>query len=103
MIDLPTTLAEVQALIDAQVQEDLHLDYKDSRALGRDKKSEIAKDVSSFANADGGIIIYGVEEANHLPVKIDEGVTHRNLSHEWLEQTLRSNITPRIDDLRIAP
>jgi hypothetical protein len=103
VIDLPTTRTEVQALIDAQVQESLHLDYKDSRALGKDKKSEIAKDVSAFANADGGTIIYGVAEANHVPEKIDEGVDHRELSHEWLEQIIRSNITPRIDGLRIAP
>jgi predicted HTH transcriptional regulator len=103
LIDLPTTLAEVQKLVDTQVQESLHLDYKDSRALGSDKASEIAQDVSAFANADGGTIIYGVREANHVPVKIDEGVDHRKLSHEWLEQIIRSNITPRIDELRIAP
>jgi hypothetical protein len=103
LIDLPTTLAEVQNLVDNQVQESLHLDYKDSRALGRDKASEIAKDVSAFANADGGTIIYGVTEANHVPEKVDEGVDHHKLSHEWLEQIIRSNITPRIDGLRIAP
>ncbi len=42
-------------------------------------------------------------EANHVPIKIDEGVDHRKLSREWLEQIIRSNITPRIDELRIAP
>ena len=56
MINLPTTLAEVQTLIDTQVQESLHLDYKDSRALGRDKASEIAKDVSAFANLHMGVV-----------------------------------------------
>ena len=103
LINLPTTLAEVQTLIDTQVQESLHLDYKDSRALGRDKASEIAKDVSAFANADRGIIIYGATEVDHVPEKIDDGVDHHRLSHEWLEQIIRSNITPRIDGLRIAP
>jgi predicted HTH transcriptional regulator len=102
LIDLPTTLAEVQALIDTQVQESLHLDYKDSRALGN-KASEITKDVSAFANADGGAIVYGVMEPNHVPVKIDERVDHHKLSHEWLEQIVRSRITPRMDGLRIAP
>jgi predicted HTH transcriptional regulator len=103
LIDLPTTRAEVQALINAQVQESLHLDYKDSRALRRDKASEIAKDVSAFANADGGIMIYGVTEAKHVPEKIDEGVDHHKLSHEWLEQIIRSHIMPRIEGLLIAP
>jgi hypothetical protein len=51
-----TTLAEVQTLIDTQVQESLHLDYKDSRALGLDKASEIAKGVSAFANLHMGVV-----------------------------------------------
>ena len=29
------------------------------------KKAEIAKDVSAFANSDGGIILYGIEEQEH--------------------------------------
>jgi predicted HTH transcriptional regulator len=68
LIELPTTIAEVQTLIDTQVQESLHLDYKDSRALARVKASEISKDVSAFANADGGTIIYGVTEVNHVRI-----------------------------------
>jgi hypothetical protein len=48
LIDLPTTREEVQALVDTQVQESLHLDYKASQALvGPNKHGEIAKDVST--------------------------------------------------------
>jgi hypothetical protein len=104
LIDLPTTRAKVQILVDTQVQEDLHLDYKRSQALvGQNRHGEIAKDVSAFANSDGGVILYGVIEKDHIPVDIDVGVDHRKYSRERLEQVIRSNITPRIDDLLIVP
>jgi hypothetical protein len=103
LIDLPATREEVQRLVDTKVQESLHLDYKVSQALvGANKHGEIAKDVSAFANSDGGLIIYGVIEKDHIPIGIDSGVDHRRYSREWLEQVIRSNITPRIEDLRIA-
>jgi hypothetical protein len=103
LIDLPATRAEVQTLVDTKVQESLHLDYKASQGLvGPNKHGEIAKDVSAFADSDGGLIIYGVTEKDHIPIGIDSGVNHRRYSREWLEQVIRNNITPRIEDLRIA-
>jgi predicted HTH transcriptional regulator len=56
-MDLPTTRIDLENLIKNQVQESLHLDYKDSRAISDKLRHEIAKDVSAFANADGGVII----------------------------------------------
>lgn len=71
------------------MQENIHLDYKDSRAVDPKKSDEIAKDASAFANSDGGVIIYGVaEDNNHFPVKIDSGVDHLAFSHERLEQII---------------
>jgi len=100
MMKPPTTLAEIQALIDNSVAESIHLDYKGSEALVG-KTSEIAKDVSAFANSDGGIIIYGVREEGRLPKSIDQGVDHKKRTREWLEQVIQSNVSPIIDDLRI--
>jgi predicted HTH transcriptional regulator len=103
MINLPTTIAEIDRMIADDVQEDIHLDYKESPAIDKAKRHEIAKDVSAFANSDGGILIYGVIENNNLPVAKDTGVDHTKYSREWLEQIISSNITPRIDGIRIAP
>src|SRR2546423_13216683 len=104
MLNVPTTMVEINKLITDKVQENLHLDYKDSRAVDPGKREEISKDISAFANSDGGIIIYGVEEdKKHFPVKIDDGVDRSICSHERLEQIIHGNITPRIDDLRIYP
>jgi hypothetical protein len=102
MFDLPTTIDEINQFIQDQVQESLHLDYKDSRAIDNSKRSEIAKDVSAFANSDGGLIIYGVIEQSHLPERLDDGVDHTKYKREWLEQIINSNISPRIDDVQIA-
>lgn len=101
-MDLPTTKQDLESLIKNRVQESLHLDYKGSRAISDGAQGEIAKDVSAFANADGGMIIYGIQENQHLPEAIDEGVDHARFSREWLEQVILDNINPRIDGLLIT-
>lgn len=103
MITLPVSIADIDKLILDGVQEDLHLDYKQSLALDPNKTSEISKDVSAFANSDGGILIYGVTEQNNLPEKIDGGVDHTKFSRERFEQIISSNITPKIDGIQIIP
>ena len=56
--------------------ESIHIDYKAGKALSG-KAKEISKDISAFANSDGGYVIYGVSEKEHLPTSIDEGVDHK--------------------------
>ncbi|MCB0688033.1 MAG: ATP-binding protein [Saprospiraceae bacterium] len=100
-LNSPTTKEEVQRFIDDEIQESLHLDYKDSRALSKNKKDEIIKDVTSFANADGGMIIYGVKEEGHLPKDIDGGIDNTLIDREWIDQILSTNISPMIDGIQI--
>lgn len=61
----------------------------------------MSKDVSAFANSAGGVIIYGVIEDNHLPIKIDVGYDPADITKEWLEQVINSKIKRRIDGIRI--
>jgi hypothetical protein len=104
MPKLPTKVAEIQEYIDSRIQENIHLDYKASPAIDPSKGDEIAKDVSAFANSDGGLIIYGVEEdKDHFPLRIDSGIDHSKFSHERLEHIIQSKVTPIIDDVRIQP
>lgn len=57
-------LGNVSQLVDSQVPESLHLEYKRELKLdARDDKKEFLRDVTAFANAEGGLLIYGVEEA----------------------------------------
>lgn len=98
---IPTTQEDLDQYIQLQVQESVHLDYKHSDALLKTGQKEIPKDVSAFANSDGGMIIYGIEESGHLPMRIDGGVSNSAISREWIEQTILNNIAPRIDGIEI--
>lgn len=95
---------DVESLIRNQVQENINLDYKRSISLENNEKNktEISKDVSAFANSNGGIIIYGVKEKNHLPEEIDDGIEVEG-KREWLEQVINSRISPRIQNVVIQP
>lgn len=108
MIELENIL-DLKNLIINQVEENIHLDYKSAESLLKTdgKKKEIAKDISAFANSDGGIIIYGIKEFDepekrHLPEAITP-INREFITKEWLEQVINSNITPRIDEIIIHP
>jgi hypothetical protein len=58
--------ADLAALIEDQAEESLHLEFKqkvDRRdgKLGETEKRGLSKALSGFANADGGILIFGIE------------------------------------------
>jgi len=104
---------DLEALIDHGVEERLDLEYKASDSLLDltipKKKEEIGKDVSAMANAQGGIIIYGMTENSQgegspgLPKGLDGKLDPREISKERLENIILSNVTPRISHLQIKP
>ena len=98
------TKEDIQYLIDFGVEESVHLDYKASGALAKtdSKKKEISKDVSAFANSDGGIIVYGVEERGHKAVGFSY-IDGNEITKEWLEQVINSTINQKIDGIEIFP
>jgi Putative DNA-binding domain len=99
-MDVPKSLDDLRALINNQVPEDLHLDYKRSAALEKrpeDVKTDLAKDVFAFANSDGGVIVYGIVEENKIPKTVDTGVDHSTWSRERIESVINANISPRVD------
>jgi predicted HTH transcriptional regulator len=69
--------SELEALHTNNVKESLHLEYKASAAIDKrddNKKLEMARDVSAFANADGGQVVYGITEKDNEPAGIDLGI-----------------------------
>jgi hypothetical protein len=97
-------IEDLRLLIENEVEESVFLDFKSSLALSKadSKKKEIAKDVSALANAEGGILIYGIEEQNHKASKINY-VDGNEFTKEWLEHVINSNIQRKIENIRIIP
>ncbi len=60
--------ADLTELLTAQVPEGLRIEYKQALYGNSDAdRKELLKDVSAFANAQGGHLIIGVEENGGLP------------------------------------
>jgi hypothetical protein len=90
---------DLLGLISNKVEESLVLEYKASPSLQNndERKSDVGKDVSSFANSAGGAIVYGMTEgANGLPQALD-GLDPSVTKKEWLGQVIHSRIQPRLD------
>ena len=101
-------------MIEDQIPEDLHLDYKEKGSLvptargsnrpDKQKRAEdISKDVSSFLNSDGGVLIYGVPETQDpnltggspVPGGSDIGFLREDIRKETIEDLITSNIQPK--------
>jgi len=104
------TESELIKLIEDQVEESLHLDYKRAKALNKidnQRSEKVTRAVSAFANSDGGTIVYGIKEydddpRNPLPERVD-AVDRGECSRETLEEIINSGIQPRIPEIKITP
>ncbi len=92
------TADDLTNLITNQVSERKVIDYKVALpGNSDDHKREFLADVSSFANASGGIILYGVEEVEGIATNLP-GVSPDDKDAEILrlENILRDGLQPRI-------
>ena len=98
------SIDDINALIENEAEESVHLDFKAAGSLSKEdkKKAEIAKDVSAFANSDGGVIVYGMEEQNHKAHSLSY-IDGNIYTKEWLEQVIQDNIQRRLEGLEIFP
>ncbi len=107
------TIENLQRMIDGQVPEDFRLDYKSADALPNskmqpnvrnEKKEEVGRDVTAFANSDGGVIIYGIGEVKQdgrsFPGDFDP-VNASDMSTETLVQIIASHSEPTLVGVRV--
>ena len=98
---------DLQALIDNLVLEGKTIEYKQSLPSNSDSdKKEFLADVSSFANASGGDLIYGIiEDRSTGTPKALEGLTIENVDQQIsrLDSMIREGIKPRILGITIKP
>lgn len=92
----------MEALVAANVEEGLHLDYKSSAALEKSAlRDDLSKDIAAFANADGGIVVFGIEEKDRRPFRLDAGVSASVMTAERLEDLVHGNVSPRPVGVRV--
>lgn len=96
------TQEDILGIISSRTEESINIDFKDARALSSGDGKEISKDVSAFANSDGGLIFYGINEENHVATGTSF-VDGNKYNKEWLENKITSNIQQRIQNLLIIP
>ena len=95
--------ADIDALVANGVAEGRTIDYKRTLPGGTDEeKREFLADVSSFANAAGGDIIYGVEEDKGVPTSAN-GLPGIDPDKEILrlDSCIRTGIDPRVPAVQI--
>jgi hypothetical protein len=94
--------ADLEELITAQVPEGPRIEYKrDTYGPTGENRREALKDISSFANAAGGHLIIGMDEADGLPVS-PVGLPGVDVDQEILrlEQLARDGLEPRVIGLQ---
>lgn len=102
--------ADIEGLVANRTSEGKHLEYKECLDLDKDSdKKELCADISSFANAGGGDIIYGIKEKreNNKPTGLPEavlGIDKANIGAEILriDQVIKAGIEPRIPSVQIV-
>jgi len=93
---------DLQELIDAQVPEGLRLEFKLLQYGKSDSdKLELLKDVSAFANSQGGHLLLGVEEAEGVPTRLVGLSLDLDAEILRMEQITRNGIEPTIPGIRI--
>lgn len=95
--------SDIQKLIANQVSEGRNLEYKrDLPSDSNDARREFLADVTSFANAQGGDIIYGLAEANGVAAHI-HGVDVENPDEALLglEERILAGAEPRMPGVRL--
>ncbi|MGD9394752.1 MAG: ATP-binding protein, partial [Dehalococcoidia bacterium] len=98
------TKEELQALVENEVAERKTLEYKQALSVDSESaKKEFLADVSSFANASGGDLVFGITEdkTTGVPKSLD-GINIENPDQEILrlESMIRDGVEPRIPSIR---
>jgi predicted HTH transcriptional regulator len=98
---------ELQRIVDEKTQESSYLEFKRGDALDTqdNKKSELVKDVTAFANANGGRIIYGIGEEKVNGIGVADfiaPVTNATVTKEWITSVVFDKTSPRFSGFEVT-
>ncbi|MBA7512380.1 hypothetical protein ES705_04385 [subsurface metagenome] len=92
------TIEDLENLIERKERENLHLEYKEKIGNSNNDKKEFLKDVSGFANGNGGFLIIGMKEEDGIPIEIlgvNKKIGNQKID-EWINNVLLANLEKRI-------
>ena len=93
--------AHLEGLVEDGVAEGRDIDYKLTLPGGSDAdKREFLADVSSFANAGGGDVVFGVDESGGAPTDLEGLADNLDAATLRLEGSIRDGVAPRIQGVR---
>jgi schlafen family protein len=94
---------DLKRLVEQQLAEWKTIEYKESLSVDTDSaKKKFLSQVSSFANAVGGHLIYGIRAKNGVPAELcGQELENADGSVLRLEDILRTGIRPRIPGVLI--
>lgn len=88
--------------------ESVRLDFKESKLLSQPHErivDNLSREISAFANTEGGTIVIGIVERHEGKTRIadrfDDGVDIKVWSPERVQQMCESNISPPLRGLRV--
>ena len=98
-------ISDIKSLIENEIPESKTLEYKRELNISKgDKRKEFLADVSAFANAIGGDLIFGIEEDKdtNLPIQLC-GIECSSVDELILrlESMIRDSISPRISKVDV--
>jgi len=94
------TFEDIKRLKDNKIPESKVLDYKREKI----EKKDLLRHVCGFANANGGFLVFGIEEDDSkpsIPKKL-AGLDKKNFNIEQTEQIICDNLDPRLT-IEISP
>jgi len=96
--------SDIETLITNEVRESRTIEYKQELpGNSSHDKYEFLADVSSFANAVGGDLIYGIDAHDGVPKQITGIKDDMDKVMQRLENMIRDGIEPRIPGIRLKP
>lgn len=104
LYDDEVKLEDLKQLIENQTCEKSTIEYKLAINLdGDENKKEFLADIVSFANTNGGVIIYGIREDAGLPVEL-VGISSDNydILKGRLESIIRDGISPKLNGIKVV-
>lgn len=97
--------ADLQALADTGAPESRVLEFKrELQVSSRDQRVDFLADVSSFANAAGGDIVYGIDASGGMATEVlGFALADPDATVRLLDQLIQNGLQPRLPGVGIRP